>query len=82
MLRKLLTALLLCAAFGGQATLAAPLTYDESVSGDINGNTFVLDVGINTISGAMRLVTFVNSEGATERVEIDFDPFFFYLRGE
>ena len=35
---------------------AAPLIYDESVDGDLNDQTLLLDAGINTISGDWTLI--------------------------
>lgn len=34
---------------------ATPISYDEAVSGDLNGNVFDLDVGANTVTGTMSI---------------------------
>ena len=49
---------------------AVPITYDEVVDGDLNGQTLNLDIGVNTVSGAWTLL-FPNTQ--------DYDPFFFVV---
>lgn len=49
---------------------AAPLVYDESVEGDLNEQTLLLDAGINTISGEWTLIY----PGT-----VDKDPFWFTI---
>ena len=68
--RRALAALVTCSS--GLA-LAAPLAYDEAVSGDLQGfgvlSVFALDAGVNTVSGQF----FTNSQ------PVDFDSFAFTL---
>lgn len=50
--------------------IAAPLTYSESVDGDLVGQTLAFDVGVNTVSGSGISIFFGSS---------DFDNFYFTL---
>lgn len=53
---------------------AAPINYDESVSGDVDGHRFVLDVGTNTVVGRNRFVTLLDN-GRLLGFDIDADQF-------
>jgi hypothetical protein len=58
-------------------SLAAPVAYDEFVSGDLSpvgqpATTLALDTGVNTIKGTMTFIDLVHADGSQEFV-IDMD---------
>jgi hypothetical protein len=73
-MRFLLASLLL--AFIGLPAVAAPLAYDEAISGDLGFGAVTvlpLDVGTNTVKGRMHLYRFPNAAPASQ-IDWDADP--------
>ncbi len=60
------------------SAFAAPLTYTEDVSGDINNGFFALDFGTNQISGRLHFVTTRLPDG-TDVFDVDRDEFDFSI---
>lgn len=80
--REMRVAALACALLAAQAAFAAPLNYDEAVAGDIDGNAFAFDAGMNVVSGRMHYVTrlpFLTDPPTAADFDIDIDDFSFSI---